>query len=362
MSEMGPMSVRSRRRWRINSCPALNGIEASSAQPIATDEPSGTKRAIASRMDMTFALTSLLATLVLRLPFLHEGLEAFLRVLAREQPRDGFVLVREPAGEWHTVAEHRRELDPTDRERRPSRVRPHALHGLGLELRGKDDLIDDAERQRLRRRDRGAAQHEVERLLLADEARQPLRAAGPRQQSERHLWEADAVLTVGRDPEVAAQRDLETAAQAMPVDRRDNDLRRSLELAHDLVGLQHEEVLLFGVALGEPRDVGTRGEELLGGAAQQDRLALRVPARGVDRGIELVEESLVVGVRRRAIERDDTHRVLPRVRNSHRAPAHPRISDAAEGEYGEDDHRRRAGRREIRQDHRGEGSGHWRGR
>ena len=50
---MGPISVRSRRRWRISSWPAANGMSASSAVPMQIEAPSGTKRATASRMDMS---------------------------------------------------------------------------------------------------------------------------------------------------------------------------------------------------------------------------------------------------------------------------------------------------------------------
>src|SRR5919201_3254219 len=104
MSEIGPISVRLRRRWRISSCPALKGIAGSSAHPIAMEAPSGTNRATASRMDMTFAVTPL-APLVLRLPFLGERGEALLRVLAGEEARDRLVLVRETVGKGHSVPE-----------------------------------------------------------------------------------------------------------------------------------------------------------------------------------------------------------------------------------------------------------------
>src|SRR5512144_1857852 len=53
MSATGPMSVRSRRRCRISSWPAANGMSPSSAVPMQTEAPSGTKRAMASRMDMS---------------------------------------------------------------------------------------------------------------------------------------------------------------------------------------------------------------------------------------------------------------------------------------------------------------------
>src|SRR5438132_4527942 len=49
MSEIGPMRVSSRLRCRMSSCANANGIDGSSAQPIAMDMPSRTCRATASR-------------------------------------------------------------------------------------------------------------------------------------------------------------------------------------------------------------------------------------------------------------------------------------------------------------------------
>src|SRR5882672_5930807 len=59
-SEIGPTSSRSRRSCRIISCPAAKGISGSSDVPIATVEPSGTNRAMASAIDITFLATGLL--------------------------------------------------------------------------------------------------------------------------------------------------------------------------------------------------------------------------------------------------------------------------------------------------------------
>src|SRR6266566_1407656 len=50
MSEMGPMRVRSRRRWRISSWPAAKGMSASIPVLRQMEVPSGTKRAMASCM------------------------------------------------------------------------------------------------------------------------------------------------------------------------------------------------------------------------------------------------------------------------------------------------------------------------
>ena len=61
MSEMGPISVRSRLPWRISSWPAAKGMTASSPVPRHTEAPSGTNRAIASLSEVSLdtALTIL---------------------------------------------------------------------------------------------------------------------------------------------------------------------------------------------------------------------------------------------------------------------------------------------------------------
>src|SRR5439155_15295462 len=54
MSEIGPMSVTSPMRCRMISWPAANGIAASSAVPMQTEAPAGTRRAMASDIDVSF--------------------------------------------------------------------------------------------------------------------------------------------------------------------------------------------------------------------------------------------------------------------------------------------------------------------
>src|SRR5437016_5632249 len=52
ISEIGPIKVRLRRCWRMISWPAAKGISASSASPVATEEPSGTYCATASFIEV----------------------------------------------------------------------------------------------------------------------------------------------------------------------------------------------------------------------------------------------------------------------------------------------------------------------
>src|SRR5207249_870063 len=132
---------------------------------------------------------------------------------------------------------------PTDREGRTRRVDPRSFDRTVHELARGHDLVDDTGGEGILRRERRTAKHHVECLLPTDEPRQPLRPAGAREQPERHLRKADPVAAFGGDAEVAAQCDLETAAEAVAIDRRNDDLRRLLELADRLVRADDEGVL-----------------------------------------------------------------------------------------------------------------------
>ena len=92
-------------------------------------------------------------------------------------------------------------------------------------------------------RHQAAADHQLHRARLADEARQPLRAAGAGQHAERDLGQADLAAVLPRDAEVGGHRDLEAAADGVAVQRRDDELRRLLEPVQRLVRVQAEVVL-----------------------------------------------------------------------------------------------------------------------
>src|SRR5207237_1463487 len=103
-----------------------------------------------------------------------------------------------------------------------------------------------------------SAEEHVERARKADEARQPLRTAGGRDEAEARLRQTDA--DVGRirgDPRVARQRDLEAASERRAVDRGDRDERERGKLVEDAL---HRTARLFDVALrcasSEERQVG----------------------------------------------------------------------------------------------------------
>ena len=73
---------------------------------------------------------------------------------------------------------------------------PLADHAIGEGRGGLDDvafhdLVDHAQLQRLLGRQRVAADDDVQRALHADQPRQPLRAAGARQQAQLHLRQSE---------------------------------------------------------------------------------------------------------------------------------------------------------------------------
>ena len=66
-------------------------------------------------------------------------------------------------------------------------------------------------------------------LRLADEAREPLGAAGAGEHAEGDLGEADLARALLGDAHVGGHGDLEAAADSVAVERRDHELRRVLE-------------------------------------------------------------------------------------------------------------------------------------
>src|SRR5690348_11880501 len=116
---MGPMRVRPRLRWRMISCPAANGMSASSASPMATDDPSETNASIASAIVTSFDLFGS----KLRHLLVDVGVEPFLRVLALEEQLLQLALDRERFGERHFRSRLHGALDVADGLRRLVRRR-----------------------------------------------------------------------------------------------------------------------------------------------------------------------------------------------------------------------------------------------
>src|SRR5258707_949897 len=92
----------------------------------------------------------------------------------------------------------------------------------------RDQLIDDAEPLCLLCRDVAAAHDHLHRRLWADQPRQALGSAAPRQNADQYLGQADLGARDG-NAIVRGQRDLEAAAQRIAMDRRDDRLLAGVE-------------------------------------------------------------------------------------------------------------------------------------
>ena len=116
-------------------------------------------------------------------------------------------------------------------------------------------LVDQAGGGALGGVDEGARGDELQGLLHADRARQALRAAGARNDAELDLGQPELPHILGRDAVVAAQCQLQAAAERRAVHRGHHRLGRCL----DRVDERGQQGLLH-LAL-EFRDVGAGGEE-----------------------------------------------------------------------------------------------------
>jgi hypothetical protein len=127
----------------------------------------------------------------------------------------------------------------------------------------------------------------------------------PGRHAERDFGQAGLAGALARDADVGRHRDLEAAADAVAVDRGDDQLRRLLEARQRLVGVQAEVVLEVRIDGLEHVDVRAGAEELLARARDQDDEDLRVEARLEDALVEVPHHLVRVGVRRRIVERED---------------------------------------------------------
>ena len=118
-----------------------------------------------------------------------------------------------------------------------------------------DDELDEPPRLRGLGRDALARHDQPARATRRDQPRRALRAAAAGKQPEVHLGKAELRIA-RRDPEVARERDLEPAAEAVAVDRGDDRHRRALDQVGDR--LDPAGPIAAAVGADEPADVGAR--------------------------------------------------------------------------------------------------------
>ena len=163
-------------------------------------------------------------------------------------------------------------------------------------------FVDQPHRQCRLATHRRTAGHHFQRLGRADDARQPLRAAGTGQQAELHLRQADPRRRHGHAV-VAHQRGLETAAERGAVDCRHQRLARGFHLVEQRV--QRRTLR----RLAEFADVGA-SKEGAPGTGQHDGLDGIVGNGFVECGGEPVAHDGRQRIHRLVVRGDDGHAVL----------------------------------------------------
>lgn len=202
--------------------------------------------------------------------------------MRRAQQAVGEALELEAEREWAVVGVVQHALGHAQGERGEARQLVDEAVDGGVELRERDDLGHEAERERLRGRDAAAAHDQVLRAPEPDQARDPLGAAAAGDHAERHLREAELEV-VGGDAEVACQRELEPDAERIAVQARDHRLRAALGRGD----VPREARQVVRGALEEARDVAARRERGSGAAEHDHAHALVLPEL-VEGGRELL--------------------------------------------------------------------------
>src|SRR4051812_6842102 len=193
--------------------------ERKSGMPDGTDTPAPVSttaerasRSMSARwvaLSMLVLVANVLLALEMRRPLAEEGADALLRVLRVERRLEPARLCLEALAE---LAGRRHRLDLLDRDRRllGELARPRQRRVEQLVVR--HHRVHQPELLGLVRADRVAEQVQLERLALADEPRQTLRAAEARDDPEVDLRLAEGGR-LGRDAEVARHRQLAAAAE-----------------------------------------------------------------------------------------------------------------------------------------------------
>ena len=155
-----------------------------------------------------------------------------------------------------------------------ARQRPDVGDAAGKSDRGLaqiaalgDQFVDDAEAFRLLGRHVAARHDHLERGLRADQPRQPLGPAAPRQDADQHFGQPDLGARHG-DAIVGGERNLEPAAQGIAVDCRDDRLLAGVEGVVRALSQDRRRPVAEGA------DVGA-GDKAAAGADQHHRLDRR---------------------------------------------------------------------------------------
>src|SRR5262249_35805758 len=162
------------------------------------------------------------------------------RILRSEELRLELALERQPGLERDLGPGLHRALDVPDGQRGllrravAARELEHLCQELRLVRRVQDATHEPEALGRLVIEEL-AVRHQLDRLRLADRAREALRTARARQDAERDLGQAALARALAREAQVGRERDLEPAADTVTAERRDDELGRVLETQQRLV-------------------------------------------------------------------------------------------------------------------------------
>src|SRR5271168_2127350 len=106
-------------------------------------------------------------------------------------------------------------------------------------------MMNESELQRLFEAEGLADGHQFEGAGAPDHARKALRAACAGTHAQIYFGKADFSGVLARYANIAGERDFQSAAYGMSIQRSDHQLRRLLEARESLVGVQAEIIFEF---------------------------------------------------------------------------------------------------------------------
>src|SRR3954447_4806089 len=271
------------------------------AAPVTATTFSSTRPAIAASSGAT----------ELRRAFLDERPDAFVGVGGLAKLRKCCLLVVEPMLKVGVPGDSDELGHRSCGEGRDLRDR------IGLGERGveetfrRDDLCDEAERMRLLGGQPTGGKQHVVRHERPDGAGEPLGPAPAGAQPEQPFGQRED-RGRRRDQHVAAQRDLEPAAERVAVDRADHGCPERVDasehVAAPVLVLDESDVIELGVLA----DVGAGDERPVAGAGDDDDANIPIALRLVERCVELFEHRRAERVQLLGtVQREDKRRVPP---------------------------------------------------
>ena len=194
--------------------------------------------------------------------------------------------------------------------RRLRRERPRDRRGPVEDLGRPDRLLHQTPLRGAASGDRLPAEDHEPRAPGSDGAWRALRAAAARQDADADLGQTD-LRVLGRDPDVARERDLQPAAHAEAVDRDDERLREGFDAVGETLDPLPTRVGIRLQERRELRDVRSGAEAARPRAAQERDVGRRVGRERIERRLEGGDDRAAHRVHRRAIDRDRRHATRP---------------------------------------------------